>query len=167
MKQTVKYLIFFILISITGLTGCVKDSCKDYIIGTWKLDRITSYDSAGYLKFSILDYSENNIIYEFRKNKKLIVTSSISGNSQINQYSYKCECKENFYTTNGTGVLVKIGKENYSTYLGRGISNDLTNFETMSLFVGTKPKKIMDESDIDIMEQGHQRNWRKEFLKLN
>jgi hypothetical protein len=151
------------------LFSCGKNSYKDGIVGKWKLDKVTYSDLTEYVNFAELDdYSENNIIYEFRKNNKLVVTSSISGNTQTKEYSYRFEDRENFCATFGVNAFVKIGKENYNVYLGRGISDGAisSGFETMSISGSSKPKNIIDESDTDIIAKENLPNWTKEFIKL-
>jgi len=163
MKNVISFLITLVLIISIGVTGCKKDYYKDYIIGKWKLERVYSYDSAGYLNFSVLkDYSKDNIVYEFQKNNKLFVTSSISGISQTKKYSYKCEDRETFCGTFGVNVLVKVGKETYYTYLGRDVNS--FEFETMS--ISSNFENVMFEVDRDISKQTDRRSWQKKFIKL-
>jgi hypothetical protein len=166
-----KQIIFWTLsiMAVFALVSCGKDSYKEGIIGKWKLEKVTYSDLTEYINFSeIDDYSANNIIYEFRKNNKLVVTSSISGNTQTKEYSYKFENGENFCATFGISAFVKIGKENYKVYLGRGISDGTisSEFETMSIFGSSKPKNIIDESDTDIITKENLPNWTKGFIKL-
>ena len=161
MKQTVKYLIFFILISITGLTGCVKNYSKERIIGKWKLERVQCYATGGYLKFSEpIDYSDKHIIYEFCKNNTLIVTSSISGNSQKKKYSYKCKRDPHPGDPFWLNIIVEIDKETYNGYMS-------TDLERISFSGSIKTKQKIDDADLDIAEQEDFQSWTKHFIKLN
>ena len=73
MKQTVKYLILFILISTIGLTGCEKDNFLIY--GKWKLEYLET--TKDYKEYERIECSDKNIIYAFQKNRILFITGSI------------------------------------------------------------------------------------------
>ena len=170
MKQIVKYFIVLVLISAIGLTGCKKDKYKEDIIGKWKLESVIVSKSDLYLQLHTINYSENNIIYEFKKNNKLVVTSSISGNSQKKEYSYKCERNyDNFCTTYSVGLLIKIDKETYSGSLVRKIYDDSSisfdEYGGIALLNSSKPKKIMDEVDLMLIQDSIS-FWQKNFIKL-
>ena len=74
-----RILIFTTIILILGCFSACKEECKnlnrDNIIGQWKL--LEASVSVNHSQPDITDYSEENIIFDFQKNNKLVVTGNI------------------------------------------------------------------------------------------
>ena len=72
--------LFFALIAI-GLMGTAceknKNTHAEDIIGKWKLVEVSINKNFDYENREIIDYSSNNIIYEFLSDNKLIITGSV------------------------------------------------------------------------------------------
>ena len=164
MKQKFYFFSLFTII-ILCITGCKKDN--DYSIeGKWKLERVYIFPNE-YLFWFTIECSENNIIYDFQKNNKLLVTSSIYGNLQTKEYSYKCEGRNVFCTS--------IDYDDIQLTIGKGIfyGSVSQKYERMSLFsessesaISVKPKKLIDEIDVILIEQDSLFLWYKEFIHL-
>ena len=90
MRKRNVFLVFFL--SCVLFISCEKSVKEKDIIGKWKLHGVEfdKYLSGIYYEdeFDIENY---NVIYDFQKNNKLVVTSTISGVLHKNEYSYKCE----------------------------------------------------------------------------
>jgi len=78
MKKNILKFITLILF-ITGFFSACKEECKnlnrDNIIGQWKLLEVSV--SVNHSQPDITDYSEENIIFDFQTNNKLVVTGNI------------------------------------------------------------------------------------------
>ena len=70
-----------LLLIIIGFTGCQKLS-NDMLIGSWKLVEVFVSNAQG---DDIVDYSNENITYDFQKNNRLV----IRGNVPIDFYVFK------------------------------------------------------------------------------
>jgi len=168
MKKIVFFIIASLLIAI-GVIGCKKN--KDYPLeGKWKLDHVYIFTgSPNYLRWHtiFIDSLENSIIYDFRKKNKLIVTSSISGYPQTNEYSYKCVGRGVAHVVaDYDDIQLKIDKNIYYGSVGQ-------KDESMTLINGSsdptksvKPQKPIDEIDLILIEQDSLSFWQKEFIKL-
>jgi len=80
--------ILIILLTITSLASCSKsdDSVKnDQIFGEWKLNRA---DLHGFQGTKTFDYSNDNIIYNFRSNGILKVTGGENLGYPSGEYNY-------------------------------------------------------------------------------
>jgi len=164
-------LIALSLIITTGLIGCKKDKYDYAIEGKWQFRSVYIFvggvSSDGYLQWHTIttDSLENDIIYDFQKNNKLLVTSSISGNLQTNEYSYECERRNSSHNVpNYDAIQLKIGKEIYYGSVSQkyGIMS-LSSESAKSI----KPQKPIDEIDLVLIEQDSLSSWQKQFIKLN
>ncbi|MDR2970957.1 MAG: hypothetical protein LBU83_03375 [Bacteroidales bacterium] len=161
MKKPIFLIISLFALIIIGLTGCEKDFYKDRIIGKWKLDKVIFCDTTiidGHYQQFEIDCLENSIIYEFKKNNKLIITNSILGNLQITKYSYKCDKIPGTWCYTEPVVLqITIDKETYY----------YTQYPEDQLSIsGESINHIFDETDSVIIKQENLQIWRKKFTKL-
>ena len=165
MKKIVLVFITLILIISIGITGCEKNN--DYSLeGKWKLSMAT-FSVGGYLYFLPIDSSNNNIIYEFQKNNKLLVTSSISGSSQIRKYSYKCKGRKTpSYTEGYHSIQVIIDKDICYGTIGHNRERLLLFRDSNVPKTSVKPQKPIDEIDLILMEQDSLSFWQKDFKKI-
>jgi disulfide oxidoreductase YuzD len=158
-QATVKITLTFWL-SCLLFTSCHKETKKE-IMGQWKLVEVSYYDDSHCMpvntSVSEIDYSENNLIYNFQK-YKLVVTGSQSWKLQKNKFPYKyvrifldCEGDIPGYVNN-----LLIDEEEYQCV----VVND-----TMWIHGVTKSKKIVDEIDLAITEENHIYKWIKIFVK--
>ena len=60
---------------------------RDNIIGKWKLMYFLSREEADWI-FDTVDYSNENIIYEFRSNNKLIITGYVENDFSQGEHYY-------------------------------------------------------------------------------
>jgi hypothetical protein len=74
MNKIIKYFLGLFFLLIISFTGCEKYVPKE-IIGRWKLTEAQIITNDQYLE--IINYSENDIIYDFRENGQLFVTGAI------------------------------------------------------------------------------------------
>jgi len=88
-------LFFFAVFSVLllGFTGCEKTNV-DNLFGRWKLTEVyTSFNNG---QNEVIDYTTNDIIYDFRKNGQLIITGAIPDilyifdDFQEGKHYYKC-----------------------------------------------------------------------------
>jgi hypothetical protein len=68
-------------IIIAALTGCEKTT-NELLMGRWKLVEVII--TKDYQVMDTIDYSKDNIIYDFQKNNRLV----ISGNIPVNYYVF-------------------------------------------------------------------------------
>jgi len=82
-----KNLFYFLLITIIS---CSKtDSINDQIIGEWKLIEVISYGlEGGNSSEGSIDYSKENIIYNFQSNGKLFVIGETNAAHSVGEYDY-------------------------------------------------------------------------------
>jgi hypothetical protein len=73
MKKTFTAFIALLLI-ITGFTGCNKFA-NDMLIGRWKLVQVEITTNSQ--EWDSIDYSNENIIYDFQKNSRLVISGNI------------------------------------------------------------------------------------------
>jgi hypothetical protein len=146
MKSIVKKIfsthIALFLIVIVGFTSCGKDN--DMLIGKWKLMEVII--TTDYQEMDTIDYSSENIVYDFQKNNRLIITGNISDDLyvfkdfQAGKHSYKCY---NFMddVADPKNLLIdepksgEVGKE-YNCYIG---SETLEIFRIEIIYNGTIP----------------------------
>jgi len=146
MKNAVSFLITFFLITI-GSTGCHKGHRDDSILGTWKLVEIScsvGINANGYPE--LVDFGKYNLIFDFQKNNKLVISSSVSEESSIIKHSYKFFTKDlhefpyyprsynlvigkkklDCYVFKETGVMVLSGymKELYPAFMPQDLQQD-------------------------------------------
>ena len=166
MKKIFCVFIALLLIIISVLTGCEKDSYyKENMLGCWKLNELTIVYTTiidGSHQDFVIDYSENNIIYEFQENNKLVVHNSVSGTSQKKVYSYKSGKRPDAFcfTQPPIELQIKIDKEKYNCIIS-------PEDETMGIFIESiNPQKIIDETDFVILEQNNLYYSYKTFVKL-
>ena len=132
--------------------GCNKD--KKDIVGEWKLSKVGIVD--GYYQQSETDYSGKNIVYEFQKNNKLVVTSSTLGKLQTKKYSYKYQ-KLNVCPTCIPAQNLQIDKIKYYCLIENGVMR-------ISSFI--KDENVVDEIDLEMSEKSNILSWGKNFIKL-
>lgn len=118
MMKTIKVFLlstFFLI----GVVGCKKDKTPD-IVGKWKLEKVKTvfYEPKEY------DYSENNIIYLFRANRTLKVTSDVDENMAHNpgEYSYRVE-KSSVYKETDV-IVINNGPEAICSISGNNLIID-------------------------------------------
>ena len=168
MKQSSYFFISFIIITIC-FTGCKKDNLDCTLEGKWKLERVHMGISSFFPWHTItIDSLDYNIIYDFQKKNKLIVTSSISGNPQTNEYYYKCEKKHAFCASlDYDNIQFQIGKDKWDGSISQ-------KYGIMSFSCGStdskttaKPQQAIDIIDFILIEQDSLCFWQKSFIKLN
>ena len=163
MKSVNVILVF--LFSCLLFASCNKD--KHDIVGKWKLVTVEYMDTAnmvmvdGYYWGSEMDYSENNLIYDFQRNNKLTITGSMSGELQNNKYPYR------YKKVSPSPAIplypnpnLQIGEENYycSVY---------SETETMTIRSDGRGKGIgIDEIDLTILKQDNVVIRKKIFNKI-
>jgi len=140
-----------------------EDPYKDDILGKWKLE------SASYMYSSPPhDFYENNVIYDFQKNNKLIITSFMSGRLQTIEHSYKY-IKTDIRLT-GWPAPGDLPLNN--NLLIDGTYYFLCSYTTYSKMIISFPSddtKVFDEVDLAIIEQQGAVPYsiQKYFKKLN
>ena len=79
-----------LIVMFVGIFSCSDDefSSANKIIDEWKLSEIRNYTTAG---SSIVDYSDANIIYDFREDGTLIVSGAEQGIYTNGIYQYEIE----------------------------------------------------------------------------
>lgn len=113
--------ILILIIAITTLLSCSKDddSTTDQIVGEWRLLRTTCCFFEG---GKTTDYSDENIIYNFKSNGILIVTGGQNVEYPIGEYKYFFG-KDNLGgdTNEPKTLLVKIDNNKWTYNLIEGI----------------------------------------------
>jgi len=162
MKRLVLFPSIISIMIIAALTGCEKEPYSSEIIGEWKLVEVLYIDTTvttdGGYPWLKIDYSENNLIYDFRKNNRLVITSSTPGKLQESKCSYK-------YENIGPiifGLLEGSLRIRKTEYICR-----ISIEEEMTIHGFDKSKKAIDEIDLKMMEQDNLMGWTKVFVKLN
>ncbi|MFD1631210.1 hypothetical protein [Pseudopedobacter beijingensis] len=114
--KTIKLFILPVLLLIT-LTGCKKDKTPG-IVGKWKLEKVKlSYYPSDYDFPTEFNYSENNIIYQFRANGILKVTSDVMEymGKKPGEYSYHTNyTKTDVIVISGDNTTIPPGEYNVS-----------------------------------------------------
>lgn len=122
MKKT---LIF--LITIVILSSCTNDdeTPTNQILGKWKLVKVEYYkwNSNSNASLQTIDYSDKNIIYDFRSNNKLIVTGdqNIDNVNRESDYIFEKDYLSG-YPSEGESkmLLVKIDGSKWTYSLTNG-----------------------------------------------
>ena len=82
---------FIALLLIAGLTGCEKDN--EFLMGRWQLIEVII--TTNFQERDTIDYSNENIVYDFQKNSRLIITGNVPNDFyvfkdfQAGKHSYK------------------------------------------------------------------------------
>ena len=153
--KKIKYLLI-ITICITSCLSCGKcndnlpceniddNQCDDArgtdIIAQWKLIDILEsydYDSPNYQGIIVTDYSDKNIIYDFRSNNKLVITGTLpEGFYAEGEYAYRYIAPNNCYPEGVTISNLLIDTRRYTC--------DVDKQEYKMAIIGDK--KIGEES---------------------
>jgi len=159
--KTVTIILAFLLPCLF-FTSCNKND--KFFLGEWKMTKVIIIDTTivdGHYQQFEVDYSENNIIYTFQKNNKLIVTNS---NSQKNKYKYEVEQSDVTCHTPYSDMQIKIDNGEYF-HLQISTMNS-PEYEAMSISGrSANLKKTVDEADLMIIEQSPFCSWRKIFIR--
>jgi hypothetical protein len=94
MKQTIIFFTSLFSILIISLTGCEK-ATNDMIMGSWKLVMLVI--TPDYQERDTIDYSNENIIYDFRKNGRLVITGNIPNDFYLFKDFQKGNHRYKFY----------------------------------------------------------------------
>jgi len=90
-QQTLKLTIIMLLLAIC-FTACKKKNEEpENIIGKWKLTEVSIWKN--YQLLEVIDYSSENIIYDFKKNNKLTITGNISDDLFVFDKRFKKKMK--------------------------------------------------------------------------
>ena len=157
----IKKIIIAFVTSCLFFTSCDKEHSKKDIIGEWKLTKISVVDTTildGYYQQFDVDYSDNNIVYNFQKNKKLIITSSTLGEMQNKKYSYKYHGQNDCILCDPPPNLF-IDESVY--YCKIFIGN-----ETMLLSGCLAASQLLDEVDLAMMMKDDIIGYSKHFTKI-
>ncbi|MDR1592528.1 MAG: hypothetical protein LBS16_06570 [Prevotellaceae bacterium] len=83
-------LLFFPVLLVMSCNGGINEIIeKDDIIGQWKLTGVRTMYNSDYQNVIIEDYSNSNIIYDFRVNNKLTVTGYIADDLSEGEHFYE------------------------------------------------------------------------------
>ena len=111
----------------------------------------------GYYQRFDVDYSENNLIYNFQKNKKLIITSSTPDKMQNKKYSYKYHGQNDCISCDSPPNLFIDDSVYYCKIF--------TGNETMLTSSFAKTGQVLDEIDITMVDKDdiiwHSKNFYK------
>jgi hypothetical protein len=94
MKKIINTLEFAaIMLLLAGVVSCEKENgqenlYRENIIGKWKLMYFLSRNSDDFLQFDTINYSHENIIYDFRSNNKLIITGYVEDDFAEGEHTY-------------------------------------------------------------------------------
>jgi len=158
MKNKINFfvLLFFCLLFV----DCNKNNDIDYIIGEWKLNSVMYIDTTsmldGYYRYE-MDLSDNNVIYNFKKNNKLVITNFVSEKSSKSQHSYKYHKIFDCPTCDPFANL-QIDATKYYCKI-------VIDSATMSISGFSKTEEPIDEIDLAVIEKGGA-YWEKSFVKL-
>lgn len=109
--------IFFFMFLLLSLTNCDNDdSTSGQIIGQWKLIRV---EINGFQGNSSNDYTNQNVIYNFKRNGKLIVNAENPG-YPTGEYSYFFGEDHLAGNTDPKTLLVKINDSKWTYFLKNG-----------------------------------------------
>ena len=150
MKTKNVFLVF--LLSCQLFAGCNKNNDIEYIIGEWKLNSVTITDES-YQPIE-MDLSDYNIIYEFKKNNRLVITSFVSEKSAKSSYSYK-------------GYAATPEVDTFNNLQIDGIKLTCYVFRENGLIISgfSKMAEPIDDIDLAVIEKGGV-YWEKSFVKL-
>ena len=113
--------ILILIMAIATLLSCSKDddSTTDQIVGEWRLLRTTCCFFEG---GKTTDYSDENIIYNFKRNGILIITGGQNVEYPVGEYQYFFGKDNLGSNTNEPKILlVKIDNNKWTYSLTKGI----------------------------------------------
>lgn len=113
--------ILILIMAIATLLSCSKDddSTTDQIVGEWRLLRTTCCFFEG---GKTTDYSDENIIYNFKRNGILIITGGQNVEYPVGEYQYFFGKDNLGSNTNEPKILlVKIDNNKWTYNLTKGI----------------------------------------------
>ncbi|MDR2125523.1 MAG: hypothetical protein LBP63_01665 [Prevotellaceae bacterium] len=119
-----------ILLILAGVIACGKENTDENpyrknIIGKWKLIKMISRDVNYDGIFDTVDYSNENIIYEFRANNKLIINGYIENDFSSGEHYYSYQ-QLNACPTCDPGPNLTIDDNNKIYCLTRKDSNEMS-----------------------------------------
>jgi len=173
MKHLSYFFISFIIITLC-FTGCKKDNWDYTLEGKWKVSDVYYMDRDvvlhGIHKPNI-DFTENlDIIYDFQKNNKLVITTTyITGEIKQSEYSYTYQ-QGGYHPYSNPPVkyegcyYLQIDTNKFSCLVspGGGKSLEITGFSNCN---GTVTG-VIDEIDLEILKYDEITSWIKSFDKL-
>jgi hypothetical protein len=127
MKKTI-FKIAAILLVLAGMIACGKEEedniYRKNIIGKWKLMKIMSREESDWM-FDTVDYSNENIIYEFRNNNKLVINGYVENDFSPGEHYYSYQ-QLNVCPTCTPGPNLIIDDNNMIYCLARKDSNEMS-----------------------------------------
>jgi len=160
--KKIKFILIFLLPCLL-IVSCNKGVEEKDIIGKWKPCGVLGL-------YSDLDVENNNVIYDFQKNNKLIVTTFISGELQKTEYSYKCVKSYYHPWADDFSGRYKRKSRSLELYLD-GVFYSWCDptwyYDEMWIGYLDKGSKVIDETDLLVLEQNHPYDWYKYFKRIN
>jgi hypothetical protein len=135
-------------------------SSEQTIVGRWKLIEVSTMLNSNYDDSEIIDYSGNNIVYDFQINNKLVITGFISGDLQEGEHLYEYIEPSICPTCLPAEYNLKIDNDEKWFF---SISSETGK---MSAFGKKTIDQVIDESGL-VVEPGDVSSWNKIFIRLN
>lgn len=107
--------ILLLLFNVFLISSCLKEvDISNQIIGNWKLTEVKSYGFGGE---STIDYSDKNIIYNFKANGILVVSGGDNAGFMNGEYEYFFGEDHLGSNTDPKVLLVKINNLKWAYHL--------------------------------------------------
>ena len=113
-----RVLVFLLVVVLSSCTGDDNSRINNQIIGEWKLMKaeIVSFSQNP----SIIDYSDENIIYNFKSEGKLVITGEVNVGYLEGEYDYYFGDDYLGGTSGSKSLLVKINTAKWTYNLTNG-----------------------------------------------